>query len=230
MGCSVVATAATHVLGAKKLSLDPSTDTVSAGYYSTTTLANVDTDFAEGNIRVGFSIFGKLGAHPTGSTLPDTGQTVSYTGTFGEDHDYQPVGSQASYTIYNPIGVSSVTVDNLTGLMWVTNPVDAGINSTYTWENAIIVCENLNYAGYDDWRLPNVKELLSIVDYGTAASVKINSSYFLNTNSTWNWTSTTCAFNSNQGWCVPFSSGEANINTKTIGFYIRCVRGGAVME
>ena len=34
-----------------------------------------------------------------------------------------------------------------------------------TWENALITCESLDFAGINDWRLPNVRELLSIVDY-----------------------------------------------------------------
>jgi len=44
------------------------------------------------------------------------------------------------------------------------------------WEGAISFCEDLKFAGYTDWRLPNIKELQSIVDYtrspdatGTAA-------------------------------------------------------------
>ncbi len=38
---------------------------------------------------------------------------------------------------------------------------DGGLN----WEEALNFCENLNYAQSSDWRLPNAKELHSIVDY-----------------------------------------------------------------
>jgi hypothetical protein len=47
--------------------------------------------------------------------------------------------------------------DTATGLMWQKDPAD-----TFTWEQALAYCENLTLAGYDDWRLPTWKELLSI--------------------------------------------------------------------
>jgi len=51
--------------------------------------------------------------------------------------------------------------DNATGLMWMKNDNGAAIS----WENALSYAEGLEYAGYTDWRLPNAKELQSIVDY-----------------------------------------------------------------
>lgn len=51
--------------------------------------------------------------------------------------------------------------DHATGLMWQQN--DNG--SAILWEDALSYAENHSYAGYSDWRLPNVKELQSIVDY-----------------------------------------------------------------
>ncbi len=51
--------------------------------------------------------------------------------------------------------------DLATGLMW--QMADDGI--TRDWEDALGYAEDLTLAGYDDWRLPNVKELQSIVDY-----------------------------------------------------------------
>ena len=51
--------------------------------------------------------------------------------------------------------------DNATGLMWMQNDNGAGL----TWENALSYAENLTYAGHSDWRLPDTKELQSIVDY-----------------------------------------------------------------
>ncbi len=47
-----------------------------------------------------------------------------------------------------------------------------------TWESALAYAEGLTHGGYDDWRLPNAKELHSIVDYSrspnTSASPAIN--------------------------------------------------------
>src|SRR3990172_1186612 len=51
--------------------------------------------------------------------------------------------------------------DKATGLMWMRN--DGG--EEVSWENALSYAEGLEYAGYSDWRLPNAKELQSIVDY-----------------------------------------------------------------
>lgn len=56
--------------------------------------------------------------------------------------------------------------DNATGLMWMQN--DNG--SAILWENALNYAENLSYAGYSDWRLPDIKELQSIIDYSRSPS------------------------------------------------------------
>ncbi len=61
---------------------------------------------------------------------------------------------------FNDNGNGTIT-DQATGLMWQQSDSGAGLN----WADALAYCENLNYAGYDDWRLPNAKELQSIVDY-----------------------------------------------------------------
>ncbi|WMW25841.1 DUF1566 domain-containing protein [Methanolobus sediminis] len=66
--------------------------------------------------------------------------------------------------------------DEATGLTWTQSDSGddefADMLSAYTnddgslnWEEALDFAENLDYAGYDDWRLPNAKELQSIVDY-----------------------------------------------------------------
>ncbi|MDP8254672.1 MAG: DUF1566 domain-containing protein [Candidatus Alcyoniella australis] len=57
-------------------------------------------------------------------------------------------------------GDQTVT-DNATGLLWQQNDSGQGMN----WEAALDYCETLDLAGHDDWRLPNAKELQSIVDY-----------------------------------------------------------------
>lgn len=60
-------------------------------------------------------------------------------------------------------GEGTVT-DRATGLMWTRGDSGAGMN----WEQALAYIEQLNqmnYLGHDDWRLPNVKELQSLVDY-----------------------------------------------------------------
>lgn len=51
--------------------------------------------------------------------------------------------------------------DKATTLTWMKNDSKKGLN----WKDAISFCENSNYAGLNNWRLPNAKELQSIVDY-----------------------------------------------------------------
>ena len=51
-------------------------------------------------------------------------------------------------------------LDSNTNLFWQKEPVKKA-----TWKEALDYCENLDYAGKSDWRLPNKNELLSLVDY-----------------------------------------------------------------
>ncbi len=51
--------------------------------------------------------------------------------------------------------------DNATGLMWMQDDNGEGL----IWQDALSYAENYEYAGHSDWRLPNAKELQSIVDY-----------------------------------------------------------------
>lgn len=57
-------------------------------------------------------------------------------------------------------GNGTVT-DKATGLMWMKQDSKKGMN----WQDALKYAEDLRYAGYSDWRLPNAKELQYIVDY-----------------------------------------------------------------
>ena len=165
-----------------------------------------------------------------GCNFPDTGQKGDYTGVFGEDNDYAYSGSALSFTVYNGVdwggtATSSVTVDNRTGLMWITNPVDAGLSGTYTWLNALAACEGVVYAGHSDWRLPNISELMSIVDYNMSTSPQVNAAYFPNTQ-LYYWTSTTYVPTTTRAWIGILNNGTNGSNLKTNRYYIRCVRAG----
>ncbi|GAB6042185.1 Lcl C-terminal domain-containing protein [Endothiovibrio diazotrophicus] len=66
--------------------------------------------------------------------------------------------------------------DQATGLTWLQSDSGAfgsGDNGdgAMNWEQALAWCEGLEYAGHDDWRLPNVKELQSLVDYSRSPDV-----------------------------------------------------------
>ena len=101
--------------------------------------------------------------------IPDSGQSRCYS---NEDETVCPekgeafFGQDAQYST-NPMsftdnGDGTIT-DNVTSLMW-----QKGITSEHIPLNeAIEYCENLEYAGYDDWRLPNIKELFSLDNFET---------------------------------------------------------------
>ena len=57
--------------------------------------------------------------------------------------------------------------DKATGLMWMKDDNGEGV----LWEKALSYAENFEYAGYTDWRLPNAKELQSIVDYSRSPDI-----------------------------------------------------------
>jgi hypothetical protein len=58
--------------------------------------------------------------------------------------------------------------DHATGLMWQQADSGRGVD----WEDALAYAESSTAAGYNDWRLPNVKELQSIVDYTRCPSAR----------------------------------------------------------
>ena len=154
--------------------------------------------------------------------LPDTGQEQSYTGTFGEDNDYEAVPNQPSYTDNE----NGTITDNRTGLMWVKDGNSTGCNNgnPLTWEEALSFCEGLDYAGYSDWRLPNRRELMSIVDYGEQLPA-INTTYFPNTKSE-AYLSSTPASNGCV-WYIGFDHGSmGNVPPTCSGLYVRSVRAG----
>lgn len=91
--------------------------------------------------------------------------------------------------------------DKATGLMWMKDDSGKGLN----WQDAMSYAEGLTYAGHSDWRLPDAKELQSLLDYtrspATTNSAAIdpvfNSTMFTNEGGSadypFYWTSTTHA-------------------------------------
>lgn len=133
--------------------------------------------------------------------LPDTGQTTSYTTTFGEDHDY--LINNPSFTNNN----NGTILDNVTGLMW--QQVDGG---QMTHENAIVYCNNLVLGGYSDWRLPTPIEAYSILNHQNA-NPAINTTYFSSLTTPgaeyW-WTSVFENNSTTKVWCTNSGGGIGN--------------------
>ncbi|MDY0339956.1 MAG: DUF1566 domain-containing protein [Coriobacteriia bacterium] len=104
-------------------------------------------------------------APPQDSQGPPPGEDGSGpTGGSPADNYVRAVrGADYGVNDYVDNGDGTVT-DEATGLMWAQADSVEGMD----WEAALAWAESTDLAGYDDWRLPNVKELQSIVDYSYA--------------------------------------------------------------
>ena len=114
----------------------------------------------------------------------------------------------------------NIVSDSVSSLQWQDNATP----SSKTWQDAIDYCERLSLDEHSDWRLPNINELLSMVD-----NTKYNPAIrdiFVNFTSDYYWSSTTNAGGTSYAWRVHFSSGFSRYGTKTNEYYVRCVRAG----
>ncbi len=121
---------------------------------------------------------------------------------------------------YTRDATSKTVYDSQTNLTW-----EDGKNHLYKWEGAIGYCESLNFGGVQDWRLPNVNEMLSIVDYhAQGAAINPVFSYLVNEPY---WSATTNAGKNDEAWYVNFSDGYSRSFPKDANRrYVRCVRQG----
>lgn len=148
----------------------------------------------------------------------------------------------------------SCVQDQVTGLVWEVKTLDElqDYNATYSWHNSTGVndggavgspggdgcfiggeCDTEKYVaainaiklcGADDWRLPTKTELLSIVNYQTAAPI-IDIEYFPNTHSSYYWTSTPVAGVDSEAFSIYFRYGTVGVLAKSNASYVRLVHG-----
>ena len=138
-------------------------------------------------------------------------------------HDWE----DSRYTVNN-----DTVLDNNTGLMWKRcaeglsgSVCDVGTATAYNWQEALGVVNNYTFAGFNDWRLPNIKELNSIVAYDRYTPA-INSTIFPNTPSDWFWSSSPDAFLTSYAWRLNFDDGNSSNIHRSNNYYVRLVRGG----
>lgn len=132
-------------------------------------------------------------------------------------------------------GDGTVT-DTRTGLMWMRASLGQvwdgstciGVPKEYLWwEHAKKIAHH--FAGFDDWRLPNLDELSSIVDL-SQKNPSINADAFPKAPASCYWTSTPCAMNhSKESWVVDFRSGKLDSNSGSNN-KVRLVRAGNALE
>jgi murein DD-endopeptidase MepM/ murein hydrolase activator NlpD len=138
------------------------------------------------------------------------------------DHNYVRAvrGRPLEFCHFIDNGDGTVT-DMTTGLMWQQTEAKA-----MTWEKALAYCKDLDLAGYRDWQLPNIRELLSLVD-DSSHEPSIDTAYFPGCRPSIYWSSTTHSAYPSFAWYVGFKDGQVRGGGhKGRRNYVRAVRGG----
>lgn len=118
-----------------------------------------------------------------------------------------------------------------TGLIWIkcregqSGADCTGTPTFMTWGQALVHASSREFAGYADWRLPNIKELASIVE-DACYYPAINLSVFPDDSSAYVWSSSPYASNPGYAWLLSFGRAVDAITNKPGGNYVRLVRGG----
>ena len=137
-------------------------------------------------------------------------------------------------TQYVIIGDSEELVfDTQTALMWMRCSLGqtwngnscTGTATSYTWKQALNAADTHSFAGFEDWRVPNIKELESLVE-PACYSPAINQSVFPNTVSSHYWSSSPNAHHTASAWNVSFSYGNGSSYNKGNNKSVRLVRIG----
>lgn len=133
------------------------------------------------------------------------------------------------------INADETVADQQSGIMWKqcsegqSEGGCAGDATAFTWKAALDYVQRFNqrggYAGYRDWRLPNIKELHSIVE-GQCFDPAINISIFSATPGTNYWTSSPVVTRSDSAYLISFRDGSVGLYAKNGVANIRLVRSG----
>lgn len=195
---------------------------------------------------------------PDVATFPASGQTTAYAAN-KNDGIPGPVAVpddgavEAGATLaYADNGNGTITDAN-TGLTWEKKSDDGGLHDRdnfYRWsgdgtqETIWDWIEDVNaeggagFAGFNDWRIPNAKELESILDYerfnlsvhpafDAACAPGCTVTTCSCTKSNVYWSSSTYRNGTNGAWVVFFTDGAVVASDKTFFNYVRAVRGGS---
>lgn len=116
--------------------------------------------------------------------------------------------------------------DRHTGLMW---PLAAdGTGAPVTWTAALAAVEQCNrerFAGFDDWRLPNIRELESLVDLGAHDPALAPGHPFASVREGY-WSSTTSVYEPRYAWVLYLQDGGVGVGFKPKSdFHVWPVRG-----
>lgn len=172
----------------------------------------------------------------TGTSVLRTGQTDCWN-TSGTAINCQGTGQdgdiRAGLPSPNPRFVDNTNgtvTDNLTGLTWLK---DADTFGEVTWDQALINANGLvsgspglsDGSARGDWRLPNLRELLSLIDYGASNPIVTAGHPFTNVRSALYWTSTSLAPAPKLAWMMTLGIGPTVFDLKISASRMWPVRG-----
>jgi hypothetical protein len=152
--------------------------------------------------------------------IPDNvfGHKFRFTGSTGGYYDPETLlfyDSDGTISTYASAFPSDYMIDNSTGLGWQT----LGAISNFTFEGALANVASLSYAGFDDWYLPNLNQLLSVTDYGYNAPLgstgDFNPIFTGGISNATKWTSTTIKGLETRVWIVQVIGAVPNNTLKT---------------
>ncbi len=172
--------------------------------------------------------------------VPDTGIINCYDdGTVGVmsecPADAEPFYGQDAQYETNPMGYTDngdgTVTDHVTGLRWqqctagLSGAECEGDPSQPSWYQAQDYCDTLTLGvgNFDDWRLPEINELQSIIDYGEYFPA-INPAYFPGTPYNYYWSMTEDSGNTSQAWRIFSQDGFQATISKGMSGVTRCVR------
>ena len=144
------------------------------------------------------------------------GRSVPCGGT-GQDAEYKK-GLAAPAPRFEDRGDGTVR-DHLTHLVWSK---DANAFGEVTWTEALDIAQG---HGDGEWRLPNIRELLSLIDYGQADPIISKGHPFDNVRPAIYWTSTTLAPAGKMAWMITLGIGPTVFVIKDTKAHVWLVRG-----
>jgi hypothetical protein len=121
------------------------------------------------------------------------------------------------------VKATNVVTDTVRNLQWQDNEVSGSITAAL-WEDAIDICEALAVNDEEDWRLPNIRELQSLIDK-TRIAPALSTVFFGTGQTIAYWSSSTYIKSKVKAWTVEFGGGIASFSNKSTNVRnVRCVR------